>query len=330
MTTRGLLTKSKAVSSSSLLPKDYNDFKTRQYWDGFFRERGNQAFEWYGTFGDVASLISRHIIGRDSRVMVIGCGNSEFSNELYDMGYQNIRNLDFSPLVIEEMRSKNADGKREKMSWDLGDMTEMKDYEDASFDVVFDKGALDALMSADTLENLEKAQKMFQEISRVLMPNGKYLCVSLAERFILESLVKFFTSDISFSIIVDLVSSNKPSPFKPLFFSFQKNVAVGLTSSSTGEGITNTESQFVLLNIDPFGNSTASPERVPSSELVARVSDIQDFSQRAFDLKEIRIGRFETLELWAATGTGTGMDVQSNHFLLKFLLSDIINVCVFF
>ena len=34
--------------------------------------------------------------------------------------------------------------------WDVGDMTDMNIYDDNSFDHIYDKGALDALMSTNT------------------------------------------------------------------------------------------------------------------------------------------------------------------------------------
>ena len=49
----------------------------------------------------------RRTIKRTDRMLVIGCGNSEISADLFDNGYTHITNIDFSPLVIEEMIAKN-------------------------------------------------------------------------------------------------------------------------------------------------------------------------------------------------------------------------------
>ena len=45
--------------------------------------------------------------------------------------------------------------------------------EDQSFDVVLDKGALDALLSIDDEALRDKASDMFAHIDRVLVPGGK-------------------------------------------------------------------------------------------------------------------------------------------------------------
>lgn len=35
-------------SAPKLLPKQVSEFRTKQYWDKFFEQRGDKAFEWYG------------------------------------------------------------------------------------------------------------------------------------------------------------------------------------------------------------------------------------------------------------------------------------------
>lgn len=40
--------------------------------------------------------------------MIIGCGNSEISADLFDNGYKSIVNIDFSQNVVDEMIGKNC------------------------------------------------------------------------------------------------------------------------------------------------------------------------------------------------------------------------------
>jgi hypothetical protein len=37
----------------SLLPSHHDEFRTKDYWDRFFLERGGEQFEWYGTYKDM-------------------------------------------------------------------------------------------------------------------------------------------------------------------------------------------------------------------------------------------------------------------------------------
>jgi len=75
---------------------------------------------------------------------MLGCGNSTLSEDMYDDGYKNIVNVDYSPIVIERMRARNHD--RPEMSWLVMDVRNME-FEDDSFDVAIDKGTMDAMMT---------------------------------------------------------------------------------------------------------------------------------------------------------------------------------------
>lgn len=278
-----------AAGSASLLPGHHEEFRTREYWDRFFRERNEEAFEWYGSFEDVrAKIVDETKLKRGEATLVIGCGNSDFSAQLYDQGFHAIRNLDFSEQVIAEMRAKNQI-LRPEMSWDLGDMTDMKElYADGQFDVVFDKGALDALMSVESDQVLRQAADMFREIDRILSAKGRYLCITLAEPYILQSLLSGFVAgtSICWSVGIESLNISKPSPFKPLLITVQR-------STASGSG------NIVSLFVDQMGRSLATPELVPVSNIIQKVSALQGMSQKIYDLRDIRKGRFDNFEIFS-------------------------------
>jgi ubiquinone/menaquinone biosynthesis C-methylase UbiE len=119
------------------------------------------------------------------------------------------------------------------MKWHVGDMTAMPEYANAAYDVVFDKGALDALMSEDTADVASKAQTMFLEISRILSEGGRYVCITLAESYILKSLLGHFTA-LNYTITVESVQGGKPSPFKPFYITITKQTRrTGVTGDVT-------------------------------------------------------------------------------------------------
>ena len=45
-------------------------------------------------------------MGKKSKILELGCGNSSLAVELHDIGYKNISALDFSITVIEDMKAK--------------------------------------------------------------------------------------------------------------------------------------------------------------------------------------------------------------------------------
>ncbi|XP_054240360.1 eEF1A lysine and N-terminal methyltransferase isoform X2 [Indicator indicator] len=149
-----------------LLPRSPGEFGSARYWDRFFRQRGQRPFEWYGAFPELCPVLHKYIRPRD-KVLVVGCGNSELSEQMYDTGTcEDIVNIDISDAVIRQMQERSG-SKRPKMSYLVMDMFQM-DFPDAEFQVVLDKGTLDAILTDEEEATLVKADKMFAEISRVL------------------------------------------------------------------------------------------------------------------------------------------------------------------
>ncbi|CAM9468794.1 unnamed protein product, partial [Laminaria digitata] len=169
------------MSAAALLPRHHDEFRSKEYWDTFFQQR-TDAFEWYGEYQDLRKLVCR-TLRRTDRILIVGCGNSNFSAELYDDGFEEVENVDFSQPVVAEMCRVHAKA-RPRMTWRVMDVTDMTGYEDGSFDAVVDKGTLDALMSEDTADVRESGQAMLREVARVLNPGGRYMCVTLWQDFI--------------------------------------------------------------------------------------------------------------------------------------------------
>eukprot|EP01047_Picozoa_sp_COSAG01_P055691 COSAG01_NODE_6228_length_3779_cov_8.384783_2_plen_184_part_00 len=95
-------------------------------------------------FGGIEALLRKHITPSD-RILIVGCGNSTLSREMFDSGFIQLTNLDFSATVIERMAARHADC-GPTMRWVVGDMMDMHTLDDGSFDVVLDKAAMDALL----------------------------------------------------------------------------------------------------------------------------------------------------------------------------------------
>ena len=145
----------------------------------------------------------------------------------------------------------------------------MPEYSDGTYDVIFDKGALDALMSEDTADVAEKARGMFLEISRLLTDGGKYVCITLAEAFILKALLNHFTTH-EWLISVESVQHGKPSPFKPFYMSITKQQQQQKQKQKQKEREREKEkhrleeySQVDLL-VDSFGNDAVTRSITPA------------------------------------------------------------------
>lgn len=144
-----------------------------EYWNQRYQQ-DTEPFEWYQKYEDIKSKI-RPYIKDESKVLVVGCGNSPFSFEMYDDGVKNIDNIDISDVVISQMAAKVED--REGMTFKTMDCTEM-DYPDKSYDAIIDKGTMDAILCGEG--GPEKVGQYLTHCSRILRPRGTLIVVSYA------------------------------------------------------------------------------------------------------------------------------------------------------
>ena len=148
---------------------NYGDPK---YWDKRYREQEDTTFDWLEDYNSLKDLIADHV-NKDARILILGWGNAEFSEEMYDDGYQNIHNMDISTVVIEQMVKRNTE--RPEMKWEVMDVWDMA-YEDDYFDIAIDKSTIDALLCGDNA--FLNVARMCREVQRVLKPGGIYFAIS--------------------------------------------------------------------------------------------------------------------------------------------------------
>ncbi|PFH34656.1 hypothetical protein BESB_066890 [Besnoitia besnoiti] len=288
----------------NLLPASLEEFRKRSYWNDFFRSRGDNAFEWYGSYADYKAILDsldlRTPAGRrrprrkeqsqeasaanhtaapctqkeetaaggepdstapapaangsqvaGSRILHVGCGNSELPRELVEDGYSAIVNVDFSSVVIANMcrRCRHLGSALEWECLDVRKGALAKKFGAEAFDVVLDKGFLDAYISGDqeqpaaggaapakAWDYRQEAQEYLQSVLHVLKPGGVYILVTLAQDYLAKELVRcFHAAPVSDVIIFPLshkaCPSSSSSPL-PYLFAFTKN----LTSSPAEDG----------------------------------------------------------------------------------------------
>ncbi|XP_048435535.1 eEF1A lysine and N-terminal methyltransferase isoform X2 [Pyrus x bretschneideri] len=160
------------------------DFTSKENWDKFFTIRGtDDSFEWYAEWSELRDPLLSHLPPQP-QILVPGCGSSRLSEHLYDAGFTSITNIDFSKVAISDCLRRNV-RHRPDMRWRVMDMTAMQFSEEA-FDVVVDKGGLDALMEPEMGPKL--GDQYLSEVRRVLKCGGKFVCLTLAESHVLALL----------------------------------------------------------------------------------------------------------------------------------------------
>nr|XP_054769756.1 eEF1A lysine and N-terminal methyltransferase-like [Lytechinus pictus] len=179
-----------------LLPKtaSSSDINSAEYWESFVKKNSNKskAFEWYGEYPILCGILHKYIRASD-KSLIIGCGSCQLSEDLYDVGYHQLTNIDDAESVVKQKTMKNAK-KRPELKFEQMDATQMT-YDDSSFSVVLDKGNLDARMKEKKEEAEALVDKMFGEIGRVLKVGGRYICITIALENLISKLLSYFSSE---------------------------------------------------------------------------------------------------------------------------------------
>ena len=157
------------------------DFKRQEYWDN--RYETETSYEWFNGY----SYFKEHLIPRlkyTDAILTLGCGNSPFSYDMYMDGYHFITNIDYSPVCIELMSKKYKECA--KMKWLEMNMLQLK-FENETFDVVIEKGTLDAVLVEEkdpwyiSDKGFDLIQAALDETSRVLKRGGRFISITFAQ-----------------------------------------------------------------------------------------------------------------------------------------------------
>ncbi|XP_064535477.1 eEF1A lysine and N-terminal methyltransferase homolog [Drosophila montana] len=172
----------------NLLPRTREEFAQTDYWNEFFKKRGEKAFEWYGEYLELCDQIHKYIKPAD-KILMLGCGNSKLSMDMYDTGFRDITNIDISPVAVKKMIEINAKT-RPDMKFIQMDATDMS-FSDESFSVALDKGTLDAIFVNDAEDTKHIVDRYFGEILRTMRNGGRYVGISMLQEHILDYLLEF-------------------------------------------------------------------------------------------------------------------------------------------
>ena len=174
-------------------------FGRQEYWDDLYRDNPkNEFFSWYTGWTDLEPFLAELIPSTNSTILLPGVGNDSMLRDMYDAGYQYLTAFDYAPqgmaqcrdmlgperiIVRQDDDTSHNDSRGVRLF--VGDARNLHELEDASFDVVLEKGTLDAIVqSGDGSSEAEKAvglQSMHEaiaELTRVVRPGGLFVSIS--------------------------------------------------------------------------------------------------------------------------------------------------------
>ena len=165
----------------STLPHNNTTYSQHAYWEERFEHESE--YEWLVGFDDIRSTLLPLLRPTD-RILVVGCGNSNLSAQLYSAGYPHITNIDYSSTVIRKQAAKHSD--KPGMQWLTMDMLHMT-LPPASFTVVLDKCTMDALTTTEgspwqpNSETRTAVHTLLSSVSKVLTADGRYIQISFTQ-----------------------------------------------------------------------------------------------------------------------------------------------------
>ncbi|KAI6042712.1 S-adenosyl-L-methionine-dependent methyltransferase [Pisolithus marmoratus] len=168
------------------LPQHNREYGTKEYWNSRYSDEApDDTFDWFKTYADLADDIRTLIPDKSVRILMLGCGNSKFSEDMWDDGYKNIVNVDYSAVAIERMRARNSET-RPEMQWYEMDVRSLT-FPDSSFDIAIDKGTMDAMMTSSSNvwnppeEIVNDCIAEVSEVMRVLRTTGSFIYITFGQ-----------------------------------------------------------------------------------------------------------------------------------------------------
>ena len=115
------------------------------YWEDRY-QKDKEPFDWYQRYSGVKDMITQYI-QPSFQILMLGCGNSKMSEEMFEDSYSHITNVDISFTVIKQMQEYYKE-KIPQMTFKQMDAKSLQ-FEDGTFDAVIDKACFDSILCGD-------------------------------------------------------------------------------------------------------------------------------------------------------------------------------------
>ena len=143
-----------------------------QFWDERYASFP-EPFEWYYEYEMFRASINDVLPDKNAKIMIAGCGNSHFIEDMADDGYTDLIGVDLSRVAIAIMKDRCKD--RPEIKFHQGTMQDT-DLPAHIYDGIIDKGLMDALFCTNTGANNVKQYLM--EVDRLLNDSGVFFLVT--------------------------------------------------------------------------------------------------------------------------------------------------------
>lgn len=157
------------------------DYSSAKYWD----ERYASSFghEWYYSYEILRPLFEKYMGNSfTGKVLEIGCGDKPLIcglGDLVDNG-STLYGIDYSKAIIDILNKQQSNG---RVIYKEMDARKMCDFEDDMFELIVDKGTIDAMLCSEDEETaFSNVRGIMSESLRIMKPdNSQFMVVSHLE-----------------------------------------------------------------------------------------------------------------------------------------------------
>jgi EEF1A lysine methyltransferase 4 len=143
-----------------------------QFWDERYTSFP-EPFEWYYGYEMFQVVINETFPDKSVKIMIAGCGNSHFIEDMADDGYTDLVGVDLSRVAIAIMKQRCKD--RPGISFHQGTMMDT-DLPRAEYGGVIDKAVMDSLFCTNT--GVHNVKNYIMEVDRLLRDTGTFIVIS--------------------------------------------------------------------------------------------------------------------------------------------------------
>jgi len=165
------------------------EYGSRLYWDQRY-SKSEEAFDWMCDYEQleptILPLISKLKSNKHCKILIIGCGNANFSVDFVNnsgFNTKNVIHIDYCDVVIQQQKKKFP-----SLDFRVMDALNMAQLDDDTIDCIIDKSLIDTTLCYH--DGHETTERLFTEMHRVLKNGGRIVTISLHT----EEEVKLFQS----------------------------------------------------------------------------------------------------------------------------------------
>jgi hypothetical protein len=150
------------------------DFSTPQGWEGYYRTRSEVedakvVVEWHASV-PLEGIADK--VPLEAKCLMVGTGLSHLPAAVLERQKASITLQDSSETCMQQLRDRYG----ETMQYAVGDATKLSDFIQGDFDMVLDKGLMDAIFCGEGWDSPITA--LIEESCGLLKTGGAYLLVS--------------------------------------------------------------------------------------------------------------------------------------------------------